>query len=150
MLRSTASRCNRCIRQHLVRAASSTAASGDSQNVQELRAVLGDVASGRMSVQDAAAQLEPHVTSGLENISQFAKIDHLRAARTGIPEVVFGEGKSSQQIREILLAMIRRRKAAAAGDTARSLPAIVSRICTAKWADLQDIAGLKVSDLQLC
>jgi NCAIR mutase (PurE)-related protein len=146
MLRLSATRCTRCVNQRLMRAASTTAAGGDSQNVQHLRAVLDDVASGKLSVQDAAGQLEPHVTSGVENIAQFAKIDHLRAARTGIPEVIFGESKSSQQIREILQAMIRRRKAATAGDAASTLPAIVSRIDSAKWADLQDIAGLKVSE----
>jgi NCAIR mutase (PurE)-related protein len=133
------------VSQHLLKSVSTTTQSGDSQNVQHLRAVLGDVAAGRLSVQDAAGQLEPHVTSGVENIAQFAKIDHLRAARTGIPEVIFGEAKSSQQIRDILHAMIRRRKAATTGDAASTLPAIVSRICPAKWADLQDIPGLKVS-----
>eukprot|EP00953_Heterococcus_sp_UTEX-ZZ885_P013023 7445-Heterococcus_DN1.PRE.2 len=107
MLRLSAARCTQCVRQHFIRAASTTAAGGDSHNVQHLRAVLDDVASGKLSVQDAAGQLEPHVTSGVENIAQFAKIDHLRAARTGISEVIFGEAKSSQQIRNILQAMIR-------------------------------------------
>jgi hypothetical protein len=141
----SAKRCTQCVRLHLLKSVSTTSAGGDSQNVQHLRAVLDDVASGKLSVQDAAGELEPHVTSGIENIAQFAKIDHLRAARTGIPEVIFGESKSSQQIRDILQAMIRRRKAATAGVAASILPAIVSRICPAKWADLQDIPGLKVS-----
>jgi NCAIR mutase (PurE)-related protein len=35
----------------------------------------------------------------------FAKLDHHRALRTGWPEVVFGKGKTSQQIAEIVSAM---------------------------------------------
>ena len=40
-----------------------------------------------------------------EIVAEYARIDHGRTARTGLPEVVFGEGKTVEQIRAILLAM---------------------------------------------
>ncbi len=36
---------------------------------------------------------------------QFARIDHHRSIRRGFPEVVFGEGKSFEQLKEIVLSM---------------------------------------------
>ncbi|MEO7962978.1 MAG: nickel pincer cofactor biosynthesis protein LarB [Gemmatimonadaceae bacterium] len=56
--------------------------------------LLEDVAAGRTAPGEAAEKLaiEP-----LEELS-FATIDHHRALRQGHPEVVFGQGKSSEQI----------------------------------------------------
>jgi len=55
------------------------------------------VKSGEVSLEDALAQLAhlPYEELG------FAKIDHHRALRTGFPEVVFGPGKTAEQIAAI-------------------------------------------------
>lgn len=58
-----------------------------------VRALLGDVASGRATVEQALSQLSREPLDALE----FANIDHHRALRSGFPEVVFGEGKTVQQ-----------------------------------------------------
>merc|ERR1719231_1266303 len=40
-----------------------------------------------------------------EVVEGFARIDHGRGARTGLPEVIFGEGKTTPQIRDIFNVM---------------------------------------------
>lgn len=59
-----------------------------------LRALLQELKSDGLSVDDAVARLRglPYQDLG------FAKVDHHRSIRTGFPEVVFGEGKSPEQI----------------------------------------------------
>jgi len=58
-----------------------------------VRSLLGDVASGRTTIDDALAHLDREPVDALD----FAQIDHHRALRQGFPEVVFGEGKSVGQ-----------------------------------------------------
>lgn len=59
-----------------------------------MRALLEDVAAGTASIEQALAHLDTAPTESLG----FASIDHHRALRAGYPEVVFGEGKSLEQI----------------------------------------------------
>jgi NCAIR mutase (PurE)-related protein len=54
----------------------------------------------------AAAEQIKHLS--FEDIG-YARVDHSRAARQGFPEVIFGEGKTSQQICGIFEALISRR-----------------------------------------
>jgi len=62
-----------------------------------VRALLADVAAGRRTVEDALGQLDAAPTEDLA----FAQVDHHRALRQGYPEVVFGEGKMTEQTLEI-------------------------------------------------
>ena len=64
---------------------------------ERVRQTLEDVATGKSSVAAAMRRLR-HLP--FEDLG-FARIDHHRAIRRGIPEVVFGEGKSSTQIAAI-------------------------------------------------
>lgn len=59
--------------------------------------LLGRVKTGRVSVQDAFEKLRklPYEDLG------FAKVDHHRAIRTGFPEVVFCQGKRTEQVVKI-------------------------------------------------
>jgi hypothetical protein len=59
-----------------------------------VRALLEDVAAGRASVDQALTHLD---AAPVESLG-FANIDHHRALRAGYPEVVFGEGKTADQI----------------------------------------------------
>lgn len=59
-----------------------------------LHALLKSVAEGRLSVKDAAAKLS---RIGYEDI-EYAHVDHHRSLRKGFPEVIFGQGKSADQI----------------------------------------------------
>jgi len=60
--------------------------------------LLDSVAQGRLSVNDAADKLR-HIA--YEDID-FAHVDHHRSLRKGFPEVIFGEGKTADQVIGIL------------------------------------------------
>ncbi|MCG8450252.1 MAG: 1-(5-phosphoribosyl)-5-amino-4-imidazole-carboxylate carboxylase, partial [Pirellulales bacterium] len=64
---------------------------------QRLRDLLDRVADGTMSIEAAVADLRllPYEDIG------FAKIDHHRALRDSLPEVVLAEGKTPEQTAEI-------------------------------------------------
>ncbi len=64
---------------------------------QRLREVLEQVSSGELSTADAFERMR---TLPFEDLG-FAKIDHHRSLRNGIPEVVLAEGKTPGQIAEI-------------------------------------------------
>jgi pyridinium-3,5-biscarboxylic acid mononucleotide synthase len=60
----------------------------------ELRTLLKNVKSGRVTPAEAARQIDGAPLERLE----FATLDHQRALRTGFPEVVFGQGKTPEQL----------------------------------------------------
>lgn len=66
-------------------------------NPDRLKALLADVKKGRCSEADALERLRdlPYEDLG------FAKVDHHRSLRQGIPEVIFAPGKSRSQIIQI-------------------------------------------------
>ena len=69
---------------------------------EHLKKILERLETGALSSSQALEQLR-HLP--LEELSQ-ARLDHHRGVRTGIPEVVFGEGKTTDQLVEILSAML--------------------------------------------
>ncbi len=71
-------------------------------NQDNLTKILSRVAKGSLSAEDAKNQLK-HIS--FENID-FAQIDHHRSLRKGFPEVIFGQGKTSDQIIGIMERMI--------------------------------------------
>jgi pyridinium-3,5-biscarboxylic acid mononucleotide synthase len=68
----------------------------------ELRKLLQTVADGNLSPDLAFEQLK---YLDFEPVGEIAKIDHHRKLRTGFPEVVFGLGKTPEQIVAIMQAM---------------------------------------------
>jgi NCAIR mutase (PurE)-related protein len=71
-------------------------------NMKRLQQILNDVAAGNVSVEDASQRL---VHIPFEDID-FAHIDHHRSLRKGFPEVIFGQGKSADQIVGIMERML--------------------------------------------
>jgi len=65
---------------------------------KKLTAILQGVRSGRIDVEQALQRLK---TLPFEDIG-FATIDHHRSLRQGFPEVIWGEGKTAQQIIAII------------------------------------------------
>jgi len=59
-----------------------------------LREILNDVAAGRLPAEGALTLFK---SLPFEDLG-FAKVDHHRSLRNGVPEVVFGEGKTPEQI----------------------------------------------------
>jgi pyridinium-3,5-biscarboxylic acid mononucleotide synthase len=70
----------------------------------EIEQVLSSHAEGRISTADATEQLK---ILSYENIG-YARVDHARAERQGFPEVVFGQGKTREQIIGIFEKLIAR------------------------------------------
>jgi len=70
-------------------------------NQKELGRLLQSLAAGEISVADGVERLKhlPFEDLGV------AQIDHHRELRQGVPEVIFAEGKSLEQLRTILAAM---------------------------------------------
>lgn len=68
----------------------------------ELEILLNKVAGGEISAQDAAVRIktEPYQDLG------FAKIDYHRSVRQGAAEVIYGAGKTKEQIYEIVRSML--------------------------------------------
>ena len=66
-------------------------------NPDRLKELLNQVSAGRLSADAALDQLRSLPFDDLG----FAKVDHHRALRTGFPEVIFGSGKTVEQIVEI-------------------------------------------------
>ena len=88
---------------------------------EELRALLERVAAGDVSVTDARHSLE---TLPFEDLG-FANVDHHRELRTGFPEVVYGPGKTDDQVAEIVRSI-----------TKRGQPALVTRLPQARSRDI--------------
>jgi NCAIR mutase (PurE)-related protein len=64
---------------------------------ERVRALLAEVAAGTVSAEEA----EQRLAWGPAEELAFATVDHHRALRQGFPEVVFGQGKTTEQVVEI-------------------------------------------------
>ncbi len=67
-----------------------------------LRALLEGISGGTVSIENAMTQLK---TEPFQDLG-FAKVDHHRALRQGIAEVIYGAGKTPEQIISIARAML--------------------------------------------
>ena len=71
---------------------------------QEIQALLEQVKNGAVTSEDAARMLHQ---ASYEDLG-YAKVDHHRASRQGAAEVIFGQGKTAEQIAGIVGTMIGR------------------------------------------
>jgi NCAIR mutase (PurE)-related protein len=97
-------------------------------NLEQLRAILARVATGKLTTEQALDELKylPFEDLG------FARLDHHRELRVGFPEVIFGQGKTADQI--ALLAerlrdagqnvLVTRLKADTAAELVRRVPSL--------------------------
>jgi len=86
-------------------------------NEETLRDILQAFRDGKLEL---AATVERLRTLPFEDLG-FARVDHHRALRRGFPEVVFGEGKSPEQITSVMRALL-----------AQGAPVLVTRVDAAK------------------
>ncbi len=65
---------------------------------EQLRALLSEVAAGTKTIEEAFTRLRdlPYEDLG------YARLDHHRSLRTGVPEVIFGLGKTPAQVAAII------------------------------------------------
>ena len=75
-------------------------------NNDKIKKILSSVKNGSISVEGAVKKLKhfPY-----EDIS-FAKVDHHRHLRQGVPEVIFASGKTKEQVMSIAKAMYKKAK----------------------------------------
>jgi NCAIR mutase (PurE)-related protein len=73
-------------------------------NADSIRKLFEEVRTGKLSPDDAVNRLR-HLP--FEDLG-FAKVDHHRALRTGMPEVVFGERKTPLQVGQIFARLAKR------------------------------------------
>ncbi len=71
-------------------------------DAEAIKKVLEAVSSGRLPIDKALEQLK---RLPFEDLS-YACVDHHRSLRKGFPEVIFGEGKSEEQILGVMEAMV--------------------------------------------
>lgn len=103
---------------------------------EALHSLLEAVAAGEISPTVALDKLKNFT---FESVGDFAKIDHHRPLRTGFPEVIWGLGKTPDQIAQIMQAM--RNRNATAPD---AVPIMATRIEPDVFAKLQE----KVPEVQ--
>lgn len=77
----------------------------------ELQALLQEIQAGRLTPEAAHDRIFQFLRQAPFEDLGFARVDHHRSVRQGFPEVVFGPGKSPEQIAEIA------RRIVAAGDS---------------------------------
>jgi NCAIR mutase (PurE)-related protein len=68
-----------------------------------LKEVLKKVQEGKLSVEKALDTLKDYPYQDLS----FAKVDHHRELRRGFPEIIYGLGKTKEQIIEIAKAILK-------------------------------------------
>ena len=66
-------------------------------NPESIRALFEEVKAGKLTADEAVERMR-HLP--FEDLG-FAKVDHHRPLRNGMPEVIFGQGKSPEQVAEI-------------------------------------------------
>ena len=69
----------------------------------EMTELLKKVADGIVSPEEAALKLK---MQPFMEIGEFAKVDFHRGIRQGVPEVIYGEGKTKEHILSIARAML--------------------------------------------
>jgi NCAIR mutase (PurE)-related protein len=74
-------------------------------NIESLKELLNDFKAGRLSEYDILERLR---TLPFEDLG-FAKVDHHRSLRRGFPEVVYGAGKTVDQIVSIAESMVKKK-----------------------------------------
>ncbi|HEY6178799.1 MAG TPA: 1-(5-phosphoribosyl)-5-amino-4-imidazole-carboxylate carboxylase, partial [Kofleriaceae bacterium] len=75
---------------------------------QQLLEVLDQVRAGALSPADAVDRLSDLPYAEVAHAVGSTMIDHHRELRTGIPELVFGAGKTAEQIAAVLREVARR------------------------------------------
>jgi hypothetical protein len=99
-------------------------------NRAEIERILADHAAGTLS-SDAAADALANLS--YEDIG-YAKVDHARAHRQGFPEVIFGQGKSPDQIAGIFEKLVARAPNVLVTRTTHEVYGVLRNVCTeAEW-----------------
>ncbi len=102
-------------------------------NAESIRKLFEQVRKGRLTPDDAVARLR-HLP--FEDIG-FAKVDHHRALRNGMPEVILGEGKTPAQVAGIFARLAEQEgNILATRVSENQFAAVKKRVRAAEYRDL--------------
>ncbi len=112
---------------------------------EQLRSLLQSVAAGQVSADTAFETIKD---LSFEKVGDFAHVDHHRTVRTGFPEVIWGPGKTPDQIAQIMVSMRDRSQTIMATriDPA-TFEAVRSRLPEVVYFDRARICALKSEEL---
>ena len=125
--------CRRLLKSPLVGCWNAQSLRSFSFNSKSIAEILASVKSGSISPQDAENMIGsvPAAAKAPEDTLQsFANLDHTRSFRTGFPEVVFAETKTSKQVAMILDDMARHVNEMVQRGTDFSLPGSTAILAT--------------------
>ena len=100
----------------------------------ETRKILESVQNGSISVDEALVRLK---TQPFDDLG-YAKVDFHREIRQGVPEVIYGAGKTPEQIVGIMGAMLKTDRTRITSKEKRRV-----RLCVAPCDDFSRRAGRK-------
>ncbi len=106
---------------------------------EDIRDMLERVAAGRLTVEEAVLELKqaPFAGSGYAELG-YAKLDTHRKLRQGTAEVIYGEGKTTEQIAGIMEAMNQHGQGTI----------LITRLSEEKAGELRERMGEKAADFQ--
>jgi NCAIR mutase (PurE)-related protein len=114
----------------------------------ELRALLTGIRSGEVTPEAALDRILQYLRQAPFEDLGFARVDHHRAIRQGMPEVVFGPGKTPDQIASIAERIVRAGHSLLVTRTDRSaFEAVSARIADAKFHELARTITLAQGDV---
>jgi NCAIR mutase (PurE)-related protein len=112
-------------------------------NKSSLKILLDKIRIGETSVDDALKQLQ---TLPFEDLG-FAQVDHHRSLRQGFPEVVFGQGKTSEQIAAISKTIAEKSgKFIVTRATMNDYSVVKNLVPSAKYNDLAKVIYLDIDE----
>jgi len=123
-------------------------------NPSDLENVLSQFQAGELSSADTVARIQ---NLSYEDIG-YARVDHGRAARQGFPEVIFGQGKTSEQICGIFEKLVERSPNVLITRTNKDVYGNVRNIFTeAEWHEsarvirvMRETTDLGVGEITVC
>jgi pyridinium-3,5-biscarboxylic acid mononucleotide synthase len=115
-------------------------------NDKTLRSLLEAVANGNVSPDKALDSLKD---LAYESVGEFAKIDHHRQLRTGFPEVIWGPGKTPEQIAQIMQVMRQRNPVVMATRIEPALyAALQTQVRDLQYYELARICAIAPPDIE--
>ena len=117
-------------------------------NPIELRALLAEVRSGAVTPEAALDRVLQYLRQAPFEDLGFARVDHHRAIRQGVPEVVFGPGKTPNQIAAIAERLVASGHSLLVTRTDRAaFDAVSARVSGAKFHELARTITLALGEI---
>jgi pyridinium-3,5-biscarboxylic acid mononucleotide synthase len=117
-------------------------------NPADLLAILGDVRSGSLTPEAARDRLLQVLRQAPFEDLGFARVDHHRALRQGCPEVIFGPGKTPEQVAAIAERIVAAGHSLLVTRTDRqTFDLVASRLTKAKFHELARTITLPLGEI---